>query len=663
MGTRFGKYTLLEKIGSGGMAEIWKANLSGVDGFEKVLVLKKILPKFAKNRQFITMFVQEAKVTSILHHANIVQIYELGEQDGEYFIAMEYVNGPDLLKILTSAAKAKKPIPPALCLHILTEVCKGLGYAHSATDIYGNPLNMVHLDVSPSNILVTWEGEVKLTDFGVAKVSASDTPTADDDRLKGKLGYMSPEQVTAKQVDSRSDLFSIGIILYEIFTLKRLFLGRTEIETLTNVRDADVDARLARYPTIPEGVKEIIRRSLMRNVDSRFQTAYEIEEAISHYLFEERLRVTPHAFSRYLEDLFGRDRASTQDSALLADRTVVGPHCVSIQPNTVVDEGRKSKKAIARNNSNLRGLEGSQFTFKTGQGGTFGPVDAKSLIRLIRAQAVLPTELTSVDGGPWQPLSEITGVRALMPEEASAPSEAPLEIGDFGPRSSFRAIADIIARKRSVRIRIRSTAVLKEIFFRRGKPVRVVSNQKPELLGPMLVTKHLLTANQLQTALDQSNTDGLPLGATLVKMGYIDAVRLSGALEGQLFERFVSIFAIVDGRYEYFGGSDALGEGIAPAFEPIAAVVEGARRYLQPAFLDQFLTANTDRSVRLAADLPFDPIQMKLTPREHRIFTAISGRPTSVPALMRDHGRTPESRQLVLFVLFVANQTGIVRLA
>ena len=306
--TRFGKYELLEKIGTGGMAEIYKATVAGPDGFEKLQVVKKILPMYAQNRSFIKMLIAEAKVSSVLQHANIVQIFELGEIDEQYYIAMEWVNGPDLLHILTECTRRNMRMTAPLILFMVSEICKGLAYAHSATDTKGRPLNIIHRDVSPSNVLISRQGDVKVMDFGVAR---ADLERASRDRrhktaegvLKGKLGYMSPEQVIGAEIDHRSDIFALGIMLFESLTLKRLFLGKTDLDTLINIRDVKIDGKLRKHDYIAQGIQQLIRKALAQDPQDRFQSASDFQEAILDHLFENRQRVSNRMLSEFVSEI------------------------------------------------------------------------------------------------------------------------------------------------------------------------------------------------------------------------------------------------------------------------------------------------------------------------------------------------------------------------
>ncbi len=298
-----GKYELLEKIGSGGMAEVYMARLTGVEGFEKIVVVKKILPGYARNLSFIQMLIQEAKLTSVLQHPNIVQIFELDNVDGQYYIAMELVDGKDLLKILTRCADRRQLLPAEVVCFIASEVCKGLHYAHRAKDIYGNSLNIIHRDVSPSNIIMSWDGHVKVMDFGVAKARTEETQGGKF-VLRGKLGYMSPEQVRNEELDARSDVFSLGVVLFESLTLKRLFLGKTDLDTLINIRDVNIDKKLSKYPYIDDGLKSVLRKALARDRDERFSSAQEFQVALADYLFQKGSRSDSVSLSVFLEKLF-----------------------------------------------------------------------------------------------------------------------------------------------------------------------------------------------------------------------------------------------------------------------------------------------------------------------------------------------------------------------
>ncbi len=281
----FGKYLLLERVNVGGMAEVFKSKAFGVEGFERILAIKRILPNMADDDEFINMFVDEARIAVQLSHANIVQIYELGKFEGQYYIAMEYVAGKDLRQILDYFRKQKALLPLPAAAFLAAKICEGLDYAHRKTDPTGRPLNVIHRDVSPQNILVSYEGAVKITDFGIAKAEdrASKTQAG---VLKGKFGYMSPEQVRGLEIDHRSDIFALGILMYEMMTGKRLFLGESDFSTLEKVRNADVPPPTQHNPSISPELERVLLKSLAKERDERYQWASELHDDLQQFLIE-----------------------------------------------------------------------------------------------------------------------------------------------------------------------------------------------------------------------------------------------------------------------------------------------------------------------------------------------------------------------------------------
>ena len=233
---RFGRYLLLDRVAVGGMAEIFLAKLEGLAGFEKLLAIKRILPHWSTNHDFITMLIDEAKIVVQLVHPNIVSVYELGKEEQSYYIAMEYVEGVDLRRLFEACQSPSPRLPLPLAVQIIVEVLRGLAYAHRREGSSGERLEIVHRDISPQNILLSYDGQVKITDFGIARAANRSTETATG-TLKGKYAYMSPEQACQEPVDARSDLFSVGVLLYELFCGVRLFARATDLGTLEAVRD------------------------------------------------------------------------------------------------------------------------------------------------------------------------------------------------------------------------------------------------------------------------------------------------------------------------------------------------------------------------------------------------------------------------------------------
>lgn len=302
---QFGKYFLLEKLALGGMAEIYKAKTFGAEGFEKLLAIKRILPHCAADKEFITMLIDEAKLSVLLSHANIVQVYDLGKVGEDYFIAMEFINGINLRDILAHCRENETAVPTDLAVYIASEICKGLDYAHRKADSSHRPLDIVHRDVSPQNVLISYEGEVKIVDFGIAKAAMNISHTMAG-ILKGKIAYMSPEQAMGKQIDRRTDIFSAGILLYEMLTGERLYTGESQFEVLKKIRTVKIDAGTLPQ-SVPHQLRPVLARALSFTPESRFQSAGDLQVELTKFLYAIYLDFSPRNLAKFIGETF-RDR-------------------------------------------------------------------------------------------------------------------------------------------------------------------------------------------------------------------------------------------------------------------------------------------------------------------------------------------------------------------
>jgi serine/threonine protein kinase len=299
---QFGKYTLFERIGRGGMADVYKGRVQGPEGFERVFVIKRILPHLSDEPTFIRMFVEEAKLSARLSHPNIVQIFELGSVEGEYFISMEYVRGRDLAETMRAIWKTMPPPRPEMVAYIGREACRALAYAHDLVDDNGRPLRMIHRDVSPSNIMLSYEGAVKLLDFGIAKALGEAPETTKSGTMKGKYAYMAPEQTEGDEVDHRIDIFSCGIVLHEVLTGRRLFKGANDMQTIERVRKGDVAPPSYQNPLCPPELDAIVLKALARDRNDRFAHASEMADALDDVVHNARFQ--PTHLAQLLHQLF-----------------------------------------------------------------------------------------------------------------------------------------------------------------------------------------------------------------------------------------------------------------------------------------------------------------------------------------------------------------------
>lgn len=310
----FGKYELVSRLAAGGMAEIFLARTKSIQGFEKYLVIKRILQHRTQDPEFVRMFLDEARVAATLDHPNIVQIYDVGHVDNEYFIAMEYLRGHNLIEIVRAGAKLGYAKPPLEhVVSILTQCCAGLHYAHEKRDFEGRSLEIVHRDVTPQNVVVSFDGSVKVVDFGIAKAATREVETLAG-TLKGKIGYMSPEQCKGGNVDRRSDIFAVGIILFELTTGKRLYHERSDFDTLKKIIEGPVPSPRDLLPFYPAFLNAIVVRCLQKNPDDRYQTARDLHADLDAFARDNQLVTGTVPLSQYMERIYA-DELATHKSA------------------------------------------------------------------------------------------------------------------------------------------------------------------------------------------------------------------------------------------------------------------------------------------------------------------------------------------------------------
>jgi serine/threonine-protein kinase len=297
------RYRPLFKLDSGGMAEVYVAEAESMAGFKKKVAIKRILPGLLKDERFVRMFLDEARLSLHLSHANIVSVFDIGKSSSTYFIVMEYVEGPNLKHLLQYLAKRRTTMPVHLAVWVINEVLKGLDYAHNVRDPdTGKPFGIVHRDISPPNILFSWNGEVKLTDFGLAKASTQ-LESTDPGVVKGKFSYLSPEAANGAEVDARADIFAVGILCWELLTGQRLFLGETDYQTVEAVRRAEVPSISERNPDVPQELERIIRKALARELRVRYQRASDFADDLLGFLFSRSLKVSTRELADLLDDL------------------------------------------------------------------------------------------------------------------------------------------------------------------------------------------------------------------------------------------------------------------------------------------------------------------------------------------------------------------------
>ncbi len=348
----FGRYELLIEMGRGGMATLFLAQIRGPQNFEKLLAIKKIHNHLAIETEFVHMFLDEARISALIQHPNVASIFDLGKIDDSYFIAMEYIHGQNLNDVLKGASRNRGVFGWEHACHIVADAAAGLHAAHELKRKDGTALEVVHRDVSPHNILISYDGHVKVVDFGIAyaaeRVSQTKAGT-----LKGKVGYMAPEQTSSAQVDRRADVFCLGILLYEMCTLRRLFRGATEAETIMLVRAADVPQPRAVNPDIPIQLERILLRTLQADPDRRYATAEQLSEELDAFLIGQKKRITRSGLAELMEKLF-YDRRRLKDEQI--QHAMDDPHTDPLRgvgSGQTTDDSLVAPETVPKNRSKL----------------------------------------------------------------------------------------------------------------------------------------------------------------------------------------------------------------------------------------------------------------------------------------------------------------------
>jgi len=320
---QYGKFLLLDRIAHGGMAELYRAKIIGSKGFEKLVAIKKILPHLADQDEFVSAFIDEARLAAFLQHRNIVQIFDFGEMAGSYFLSMEYLSGLPLRSLMNRAGKNEITTPLAIALYIVTEICAGLHYAHNLKNFAGEPLNIIHRDIGPQNIFITYDGQIKIIDFGIARATSHNSAT-DTGSLKGKLAYMSPEQAGCREIDHRSDIFSAGIILYELVTRTHLYTGDSH-QLLALAASGTYKPAQQITTELPSLLYEILARALCLDPEQRYQSAEEMRRDLERCATESVQLGTARELAGFVEKLFAEEAAREKEALKAAS-------CVELPP-------------------------------------------------------------------------------------------------------------------------------------------------------------------------------------------------------------------------------------------------------------------------------------------------------------------------------------------
>lgn len=639
---RLGEYELCRLVATGSTCEIYEARRVGPHGFARRVAVKRVLPQLASDVRFVRMFCDEARVHASLDHPNLVAVVDFGEEGRELYMAMEYVDGTSLSELM-GLPRRRNRIPLGPALRITREVLCGLAHVHSARDANGAPLGLVHRDVAPGNVLLGSSGEVKLTDFGIVRSAAAETRTLPGE-LRGKLGYVSPEQAMGARVDARSDLFSVGVILAEMLMGEPLFAGRTELEVLTQLHAGDLRGLETHGRHLPDAVHACLRRFLAQRPIERVADAREAIHEI------DRLATALNAFvgrAELVEYLVQQGVVTSASGMRMKAAVEVAP------------------PARFRPEPDTRVLSEPQVSYRVRRpGGTIvGPLRLARLIEMVvTARAGLDSEVSRNDG-PFLPLSSIAELAQIAARPAyrffDPVALMATERHPIGPGIAARQVFVAARRRATGLICIRSGMTQRRFYFVQGNLVASSSTDPEELLGAVLAEQHGLTTEQIDEELERGMRRGISLGAALVEAGVIDEVQLRAAAREQSRKRLARAFAQTHGDLFYVDGARA-GETERPvdAFGSKRILVEAVRIGVTDEQTRAVLAPAAREALVLCADHEALCDELALSPEEIAVIHRV-GELASIDPVLRE--LDAEARPFAIRTLFIGLVSGLVR--
>ncbi|CAN5713957.1 hypothetical protein BH11MYX2_BH11MYX2_04870 [soil metagenome] len=612
------------------MAELFKATLTGDHGFEKLVAIKKILPHLATDKSFVEMFIDEARLTAQLDHRHIVQVFELGTDADTPYIAMQYVDGLDVLALLRECARVQIRLVPELCALIARDVLDALDYAHNAVDKSGRGLGIVHRDISPGNVLLSWRGDVKLTDFGIARAAERRHKT-EAGTLKGKYGYMSPEQVSGGEIDPRSDIFAVGILLAEMVMARRLFTSTNDLDILLMVRDARLD-RLHKYASeFPVELRVLTTRALQRRPEDRWQNAAQFRDAI-----DEWIRRTSGVGPRDLAQLIG---------------AVMNAPTADLEPN------RRATSAVP--------------DVVDPEVGMSGPQTRMSLVKAATEAAVARAAYISGDGIPTGVAGDERSSGTITVDEDDVASEqtlredegpsGPKEVGEIREMPMMKVLYRLAKTKGTGLLKIEGRAgVLKEAYLLDGQPLFVHSNVESERLGAFLIMQGALTPQALQRALSVMHHFGGRLADTLVGLDILDPLEAYRLLAKQVAAKLMATMSWQKGRYTWTPRHPNPWKARSLHLDAFRVIGAGAAQ-LTESMIDEWLATNTKAFVVREPVADTELQQFGLGDALFRVYSLLDGR-TRLGDLA-NKVRSADARLNLLRLTYLLVQTDNARLS
>lgn len=571
--TPLGDYTLVDRIAVGGMAEVFRALEPRSVGEPRVVVLKRMLPHIAAESNAQEMFAEEARLASQVTHPNVVHVLGHGEIAGQPYLTLEYVPGCDLWRLNRRLTLQSKRLEHDLVVYIIRQLLSGLDAVHSATDQSGGALGIVHRDISPSNVLISIHGDVKIADFGIARadVNAFEVDTAA--RANGKLGYLAPEQVSGGQVDRRADLFSAGVIAAELFMRRPLFAGGSELAVLLAIRDAEVHPFVEFLPQLPEGLGAVVLSALSAKPEERPPTARAFWAALEPWQSrpEDVLRGELAAMVASIAAT-SRTRKTSADQV---PRATMPP-----TPLVLADEHPST--------TNVTPLE---YQIRKPNGATVGPLAYAKVVEAVATGQVDGGDQISIAGGDFQPLSSVKDLYRHVPASRMTPTTTRVESNTSADRSMnfedggfVAALARTVVTRRTGLWLCEQGGVRKEVYTKNGVPAFVTSNLAGELLGEYLVKKRVINRSELDMALAVMPRFEGKLGDTLVALGLVEPLELFQHIAEQVREKLLDLFTWESGTATFYEGVDPPSSGFPLRLDAWEILDQGIQRRIAAGF-------------------------------------------------------------------------------
>jgi serine/threonine-protein kinase len=627
-----GPYRIERRLAAGGMAEVFVASRLGPHGFEKRVALKRILPQHARDPEFVGMFIDEARLAAQLEHPNIVQVFDFGEHDGSLFMAMGMVEGTTVGRLLRTVASHKETVPLGPALHIAYEAAAALAYAHGLRDDKGKPLHVVHRDVSPANLLLTRRGRAKLTDFGIARCRTTAQRT-DDGHIRGKLGYMSPEQVVGDDVDGKSDVFTIGIVLAELLIAEPLFGMGADLDVLIQIRNADLGVLHRAGQHLPQDVVRLLEWTMARDKEAR-PTAAALERALRDILQRRGdLGRAPQELARLLERL---ELVEAQPGDQDAQEAGARPTFL-VEIDDAVVAPRNTKELLDR----LALEPPTTYQLRHPDGSVEGPIPFSEMVRRIVTGGLFEGTKVRKDRGDFESagrmpeLRRYLGSKALNWGLAGPPDGASRRGVLFGGRLLAQA-HQLTARRETGVLYLWDGTRQKRIYYVDGRPDFVASTMQNELLGEFLVANGTVLRMELDMALAMLTRYDGRLGDAFVGLGILRPMELYRAVNEQVRHRYLEAFRWSAGQWAYVRG-ERCDEETLPLAEREHELLRDAAMQPDAAQMEAALKPVLRRTLRQNPAAPAPRQAYRLPASWDHLLAEIDGASTTASILARDY--------------------------